>query len=509
MNLKELSTKLEECQNRDILSDAVINNPDRDILSVVLECYSNLADTFLAAYTLEIADQEAQFKMEYKEYIQKWKKQVENNDITTDITNLENGYYELKLVYVMHPRLVDDKYKITSLTNTINEFDDRVANYKYFNSTLKEELAKWKTKYENNPKIAEKFVSPTDSEGKTSLFVDEQSIIIPMLHKTGKYKIDGYNYYGVYNDASGTLWTQNGTFSFKLTRRGSSYTYYMAIEEVKLDKKKVEERLVIPHFGTDVNPFFFLSMGKLCEQKQEVIIPYTSNEKFNEILDNTWREALRLEELNEHPPYGVISRVAKTEYSFRNGFIQKIQDMASQLDDNLVVIPVEEEKEFIHLANLDQSIYNSINNERRRISVNKLAPSDVVKRKNLSPMNIHTTIKQGYNSSRSNRQTQMFESSTTAPNPIDLYKLFQYIKIGHHTETADKPKRTANNNQVPIQAQLVRIGNLKYLGTFAPKNANNMESSLVLHFNIDKKNIIYRNERYKSIFTDHNGKGDK
>ena len=94
----------------------------------------------------------------------------------------------------------------------------------------------------------------------------------------------------------------------------------------------------------------------------------------------------------------------------------------------------------------------------------------------------------------------MFESSLTSPNPIDIYKMLQYIKVHQHTETKDKPKaygaKTTNN----LSMQLIKKDNLKYLGTFAPKNAADMEASAILHPHMDEKYIIYRDEKFKKVF---------
>ena len=154
----------------------------------------------------------------------------------------------------------------------------------------------------------------------------------------------------------------------------------------------------------------------------------------------------------------------------------------------------------MHLAKLENDIYNSINNERRKIKATKLEPTRLIKRKNLSPMNVYTTIKQGYNNSRADHQSQMFESSTTAPNPIDLFKLFQFIKISHHTATKLKPKGKTSKNQLGVDTQLVRYNDMRYVGTFAPKNATNMNASVVLHFDIGEENLSMRNERFRDIF---------
>lgn len=519
MNNQKLRDKFERSLDRDILSRAVIENPDRDILSVILECYSNLGDTMLAAYSIGIADQKAQFRMTYKEHLQKI--DLPDDRITSDINYLENAFYELKLRYIMRPDLLADKYKIAVVRNTLDNYDLNpldpdpekrpiVCQYQYINSTIYQILQDRLKRYEelahipdapekkSKKKVEEK--NKGDNEFEANLFVAEQSIIIPILHKTNKYKIDGYNYYGVYNDASSTQITADNKFSCVVTRNGKSGTYYMKINEYKIDKKHVEERLDLLHFGNDVNPFFLLTQGKVVDEPLESIIKRTGNEAFDRMIENTYRAAVEMEARGETPPRNIVPRLRAKEIGFREEFVQCIYEYAQKLDEDLFPTNTERERLFMHLAKLENDIYNSINNERRKIKVTKLEPTRLIKRKNLSPMNVYTTIKQGYNNSRSDHQSQMFESSTTAPNPIDIFKLFQYIKISHHTATKLKPKGKTSKNQLPVDGQLVRYNDMRYLGTFAPKNATDMNASVVLHFDIDEKNISMRNERYRDIF---------
>ena len=519
MNNQKLRDKFERSLDRDILSRAVIENPDRDILSVILECYSNLGDTMLAAYSIGIADQKAQFRMTYKEHLQKI--DLPDDRITSDINYLENAFYELKLRYIMRPDLLADKYKIAVVRNTLDNYDLNpldpdpekrpiVCQYQYINSTIYQILQDRLKRYEelayipdapekkSKKKVEEK--NKGDNEFEANLFVAEQSIIIPILHKTNKYKIDGYNYYGVYNDARSTQITADNKFSCVVTRNGKSGTYYMKINEYKIDKKHVEERLDLLHFGNDVNPFFLLTQGKVADEPLESIIKRTGNEAFDRMIENTYRAAVEMEARGETPPRNIVPRLRAKEIGFREEFVQCIYEYAQKLDEDLFPTNTERERLFMHLAKLENDIYNSINNERRKIKVTKLEPTRLIKRKNLSPMNVYTTIKQGYNNSRSDHQSQMFESSTTAPNPIDIFKLFQYIKISHHTATKLKPKGKTSKNQLPVDGQLVRYNDMRYLGTFAPKNATDMNASVVLHFDIDEKNISMRNERYRDIF---------
>lgn len=519
MNKEYFRDKFERSLDLDILSEAVIKNPDRDILSVILECYSNLGDTMLAAYSIGVADQKAQFRMTYKEHLQKI--DIPDDRIASDINYLENAFYELKLRYIMRPDLLADKYKIAVVKNTLENYDLNpldpdpskrpiVSQYQYINSTIYqilqdrlkryEELAHIPDAPEKKKKKDKEEKSKSVNEFEANLFVAEQSIIIPMLHKTHKYKIDGYNYYGVYNDARSTQITADNKFSCVVTRNGKSSTYYMKINEHKIDKKHTEERLDLIHFGNEVNPFFLLTSGRVADEPLRNIIEPTGNEAFDKMIENTYNAAVEMEARGETPPRNVVPRLRPKEVGFRQEFIQCIYEYAQKLDEDLFPTNVERKRLFMHLAKLENDIYNSINNERRKIKATKLEPTRLIKRKNLSPMNVYTTIKQGYNNSRADHQSQMFESSTTAPNPIDLFKLFQFIKISHHTATKLKPKGKTSKNQLGVDTQLVRYNDMRYVGTFAPKNATNMNASVVLHFDIGEENLSMRNERFRDIF---------
>jgi len=96
-----------------------------------------------------------------------------------------------------------------------------------------------------------------------SIFVEEQKVVIPMIHKTGKYKIDGYNYYGVFNDSYGCYISNDGKFSFKLTRHGSSGTYFIRIRKIGHGKNAYDV-LEALYFGnsdpcTFIAPYFPIS----------------------------------------------------------------------------------------------------------------------------------------------------------------------------------------------------------------------------------------------------------
>lgn len=496
MTEKEMRKMLENSMDKDILSDTIINNPDRDITPVIIECYTNLNDTFLAGYSVDIVNQQGQFRSEWKEHIQK-ATISENLVNSADISNMENAFYELKLKYIIRPDIVKDEYKVSAIDKTIADFEKETEGYQFKNSTLIEELKRRREFYINNPYVKTKY-TVDDEEGFNSLFIEEQSVIIPMLHKTRKYKIDGYNYYGVYNDARGSYITSDGKFSFKITRRGKAGAYFIKINKYKVGKNVIE-RLDALHFGNEVNPFFILCADPVKSVPMEEIIPKTGNELFDKVLENTYRHAIELEERGERPSTKIVQRIQKNEIAFKEEYVAHVKEYAQRLDDKGFPIPVERKKEFIHLSKFDENIYNAINNDRKKIKHKKLLPSEAVKRKNLSPMIIYTTMKEGYNS-KSKDVSRMFESSTTSPNPIDLFKLFQYIKVSRHVETKSKPRHKASNTSLPINEQLIRYGNLEYLGTFGPKKANNMEASLLLHFNMPKENVVYRNKNYKDIF---------
>lgn len=494
--------------DRDILSDEIMKCPDRDILAIVLECYTNLNDTYLAAYSINVARPENEFAMKWKEHLQKIKNKNEPTGEVldkrilevTDVTNLSNAFYEIKLKYIMNPNLVNNDFKISAIDNTIANFKEMTKDYQYKNNILIDELKRIRGFYENNAIIKNKYGINDDKESRNDLFVKEQSILLPMLHKTRKYKIDGHSYYGVWNDSVGCSITSGGRFSCKTTRRGKSFTFFMDIVENPLVPEK--EVLEVAIYGHARNPFHFLKMLRkpLIEMEMEKIIPLTGVASFDEILKNTWEQALEMERL-DIVPTGDVQPAQLGEDGFVSKFGQYIKEFALRRNNEVVQKYENHEREFVHLAALDIEIYGSINNSRRKVNgKKKFKPSELVKRKNLSSVNVYTTIKQGYATNDNKEVTQMFESSLTSPNPIDIYKMLQYIKVPQHTETKDKPKaygaKTTNN----LSMQLIKKDNLKYLGTFAPKNAADMEASAILHPHMDEKYIIYRDEKFKKVF---------
>ena len=490
--------RLNNAGYKNILSNVVISDPDRDITNVIIECYTNLNDTYLAAYSIDIIDPEGQFLLEWKEDLHK-NNNVEALAKASDIAHLENAFYQLKLKYIIRPSKIKDRYKISAIDNTLLNFDKEVSKYQYKNSILKSDLKRLRDWYVDISYIdtVENW-DPNDDEALRSLFVEEQIVVIPMIHKTGKYKIDGHNYYGVFNDAYGSYIAADGKFSFKLTRKGGSGTYFIKVDKVK-EGKNTYEVLESLHFGNKVNPFFVLCPREVKNFKQTDIIPYTGNKAFDEILDVTYKKAIEIEEAGDRPKGKLVPRIQPEEVAFKKHYIEFIHQYANILDDNFDPIASERKREIVHLSKFDEDIYNAINNTRRRIRNVKLLPSDAVKRKNLSPFIVYTTMKQGFQSS-SKKLTRMFESSTTAPNPIDLFKLFQYIKVSQHTQTKKKPRGKAANTPLPLSKQMIKYDNLRYLGTFAPKNAADMEGSLIMHFNIGEENLVKRSNTHFEIF---------
>lgn len=507
--MKDLRKYINTCTDRDILSEDVMTNPDRDIISIVIDAYSNLSDTYLAAFSLEIVDPASQFMMEWKEYLNKNIRRnkdasLDEYDVdqkllnTIDISNLDNAFYELRLKYIIKPDLINDDYKVSSVKNTIAKYKEATEGFHYKNNALVPELEKKLGFYMKNPYILKEY-TPDMKEAECDLFVKTQSILIPIIDKTYKYKMDGFSFYGVWNDALGSHFTVDQKFSFVVVRKGSAHTYYMKIRDYMINKKTTP-LLDIDLFGHAVNPFLFLTYDTVLDKKWTDIIPATGNEEFDKVLENTYKEAVRIEKAGEVPPYGVMNRIRRHETVFKEEFCDYIRDYSSQIDGELEPTNYKKKRAFIHLANLNSTIYDNINNSRKKLNPEKkYRPSEVVRRKNLSPMTIFTTIKQGYNAS-DEEPSRMFESNASSPSPIDILKMFKYIKISHHTATKKKPKSRAKNTGKNFNKQLVRISDLRYLGTFAPKNSSSMNDSLIIHFNLKGDEIVKRLDRYSEVF---------
>lgn len=513
MDINQIKKGFYKVQDKNVLQKKVIENPDRNILPIVIECYTHLAECILVGYSVSVATQEARMRMEFKKELKKKEKAERDNlfklEVAPSIQYLDNAFYEVRLRYVLRPDYIHNKFKISALQNTLEKFDSIASQYEFINKEAYDELERKLTNYKKLSFIRDEKTGENKNDRNElleDLFVPEQSIIVPILDKTWKYKIDGYSYYGVYNDASPSGLTSDGKYWFKLNRRGRSGTHYLNIMENEMGKKV----LVAPFYGKNTNPYLLLCQygQNVLEDKPENIIPFTGIEAADEILMNTYEDAKEdetkyqaIEDKHARKEARSFGLIRSDELDFRSNYCMHIHNFFKKvLEDDDSLGEYETKKEYAHLVNLESEIYTVINNDKKKIKAQaKLAPSQATIRKNLSPMLIYTMIKQGYNTG-SQKSPQMFESNTTSPNPIDVMKHFQYIKASGHSTTKEKGKNAMSSYQKPLEQQLVRYRDMENLATFAPKNAKDMNQSLLMHFDIDREKIVARTESFKEVY---------
>ena len=183
----DITKMLQRCGDKNIVNMDIIKNPDRDITNIIFDCYNNLKNAILVAYTYDTAGVETMFDADYKAILEKWKKEKKAKyglfkrnflKISVDIENFKNNYMVLKLKYIINPDDVSDKFKLISLDNTIQDFHEETSGYQ---NVFYERLEDLKTK--RNEEFETLFPLQDYSnvkEIKQNLFVQEQNILIPI-----------------------------------------------------------------------------------------------------------------------------------------------------------------------------------------------------------------------------------------------------------------------------------------------------------------------------------------
>ena len=217
------------CSDKHIVNLDLLNLKDRNIKEVVFDCYDNLKSTILVAWNDRLADMEDLFKSDFKKELAKSKEY----EFSADVNALDNVYSKFQLKYIIDPEHVSDKYRRVALENTIRRFEEEVKNYDnvrwdildYLKAELVKEEAlfqkalvvynneskgvktepepgtkKKRGRKKNLSSVVIKQLSLKEEDMSTDLFVQEQSILVPEIDRNNKYRIDGINYYGVFNN---------------------------------------------------------------------------------------------------------------------------------------------------------------------------------------------------------------------------------------------------------------------------------------------------------------------
>ena len=475
---------LERCQDENIVNKDIITNSDRNINEIVYNCYSNLKNSILVAYSYEVANIETAYDTDFKRYLEKYKKIQKNKfdsykknslKISVDLDGLNNYNMVLKLKYIINPDDISPRYRLFTMQNTINEFYEQTKSYQYISTEQLEDL---KLKYEREKEELEPQQDLTNvKELRSNLFVAEQTILIPILDKTYKFIIDGITYYGVYSSTETGRITSFGEYGFKVFRDGTITTTYVGLYDEKTSG------FYIRYFGKYYNPFHVLFDFDISDYNLDDLVEVKDKKsKFYKILKVTFENA----KLNQNLPEEK-NRAKKHEHAFRSNVISGLEAFAEKLylkDD----IPT---MAFEHLSALEEEIYVSINSASKLNADRRILPSLAVKRINLSAGEILKLIKTGTGESN---HKQLFVSTSTIPNPFDMLQMFQYIKRSQHTSTDSNKRKDANKNggknDMNERDMLLKYYELDYIGQFTPKGS--IGKSTTLHFNLPTKNLIKR-----------------
>ena len=473
------------CDER-IVNENAINNPDRNIDDVVFDCYSNLKYGYLAAWSEEIADLDLQYTADFSTHLYKLsenKKGKTLSNTSVDVSNMRDSYKVLRLLYIVKPSLISDKFRYNSYQNTINRFEEFTSKYQNVVWDVKDKLISNFEKEKTGDNPIQEFKSENNSEALMTLFTVEQIVVLPMIDKTNKYIINDISYYSVYNNSENARITSNGEYFVKLQRNGIMGSHLIGEKNGVLYNR---------FYGSYVNPYILLSQGDLNTVTPESIIPWHEDKRVNDILEKTYLEALRDYNDKDNPErFQDEKRIKDNEKTFIREITESIYIFCEYITGIRSSVNTGERK-FEQMATLKEEIYSIINSAMKgnnRGGERKMTPSIAVKRINLKPLQMLTLIKVGSGGQRS--ANRVFVSNTTDPSPLDIFHHFQYIKRNQHTQTNKMAPVKHNTSE---ENQYIKINDMEFLGQFAPKSAADQGAITMMHFGISDNNIKHRKD---------------
>ena len=473
------------CDER-IVNENAIDNPDRNIDDVVFDCYSNLKYGYLAAWSEEIADLDVQYTADFSTHLYKLSENKKGKTLantSVDISNMRDSYKVLRLLYIVKPSLISDKFRYNSYKNTIDRFEEFTSSYQHVITEVKDRLIINFEKEKNSDNPIKEFNSENNNEALMTLFTAEQIIVLPMIDKTNKYIINDISYYSVYNNSENARITSNGEYFVKLQRNGIMGSHLIGEKDGVLYNR---------FYGSYVNPYILLSQGDLNTIDPDSIIPRHEDSRVNEILDKTYLDALKSFNNKDDPDkFQDEKRIKESEKTFIRELINSIYIFCEYITGIRQTVNTGDRK-FEQMATLKEEIYSIINSAMKgnnRGGERKMTPSVAVKRINLKPLQMLTLIKVGSGGQRS--ANRVFVSNTTDPSPLDIFHHFQYIKRNQHTQTNKVAPVKHNSSE---ENQYIKINDMSYLGQFAPKSAADQGAITMLHFGISDNNIKHRKD---------------
>lgn len=505
----DINRKVRSIGNSYTVNKEIITLDDRNIDNVVINCYSNLRYTKLVAYSVEYSDNATEFKCENKAQLDKMmakykkKKNIKNTDegdfhemlkdfdtdVSINIDNIHNNFKILKLKYIMDPLSTksDPRLMYDTIQRTLASWDQVTSQYSHVVNDTKEYLMYLLEDYKKQAAESQSFTY--DPMTFSDLYIVEQMVLVPIYDNDSKYVINGIKYYGVFNNCDIGILTKHGKFGFKVFKNGSIYTMYL------FEYRGV---LLCTHFNEWVNLFHVLTMKNAIDTPMEEVFPHTDNPKLAELFRNTYEHAKMIERndplLNDWPDKIGMPDISKDSHAratfsdktYVSQVLHAVKEFIRVRDD---VNKNDSKRSFEFLGKLEDEIYQELNNKSRtKPTIASIKDLEAAKKRvNLSPNTILSVIKKG---SGENVNNMLFTSTSTEPNPFDIFYVFAFMKTSNHTNTKAKKGKAAPALQE--EEKYIKWTDSLYLGEFAPKSESNIGRATTLNFSIDSGCIVKR-----------------
>lgn len=532
------------CSDKHIVNLDLLNLKDRNIKEVVFDCYDNLKSTILVAWNDRLADMEDLFKSDFKKELAKSKEY----EFSADVNALDNVYSKFQLKYIIDPEHVSDKYRRVALENTIRRFEEEVKNYDnvrwdildYLKAELFKEEAlfqkalvvynneskgvktepepgakKKRGRKKNLSSVVIKQLSLKEEDMSTDLFVQEQSILVPEIDRNNKYRIDGINYYGVFNNIYTGLLTKSRTLGYKIFKDGKFNAAYFGVTE----DPEFGPILYVGIYGFTYNPFHILTrehMENVLPNDLLVFNNTKNREDWEEIINNTYLKALHMDQNEEdymldlenkkekgihnkkvmHLPdlrYRAMKKERRYKIDINIGcrmILEKLEEVSMGSDDT-------KRYRFTHLNSLEEVILRHINEENKIPKT--ISPTKGAKRINLNPGLIVSIIKK--NSDEHSDGVLLFRDNKKEPNPFDVFHIFAYSQTSNHISTQSNKHVSSKAKRTGESTNWIKWGTLPYLSIYFSKNNVPLGKNNILHFDIGNEHIVERS-KLKEVFKD-------
>lgn len=516
----DFNKELRQLGDDKVVNKDIVYLEDRNIDDIIVDCYSNIYQTKLVAYSLDAGSIEDEFECEFKSQLDKLvainKSKLKNTadknkitasvlqqvlnlthtDLSIDIRSLHNQFKILKLKYIVDPAIlkvsaeVDGDNLLYAIDKTLEMYEGVCGQYRYRVDDTYEYLLNQRE--EIIKKIQEKGFDPKNYGQKVyDLFVKEQKILVPMYNGDGKYTIDDIKYYGVFNDRGLGYLTKKAQYGVKVFKNGTVSTIYLFLQD------NVLYALI---YGEAYNIFHILTDKSTAEVPYEKVFPDVADPKLKEIFMNTYEQAKMIE--NKDPKlmqYKIIptipdSKGKNSDPRASAGDIDYKRKITNAILDYYKVLnrkTVQRVRQYEFLGSMTEELYKELNN--KKVPKRSTDLKVMFNRINLSPLSVLKVIKKG---SGDHTNVRLFNNTSTEPNPFDMFYIFAYMKsTGHSTTERNKHKEGA---KLPEEKQWLNYDDSKYLGEFSPKSEKNIGKATTLRVGLSNDCIEVRKGKYAS-----------